>query len=40
MTAVRALVPIDNDPAEAFLRWCEGQGIARLAEVLPVHMAP
>ena len=25
--------------AGAFLRWCEGQGIASLAEVLPVHVA-
>ena len=25
--------------AGAFLRWCEGQGIASLGEVLPVHVA-
>lgn len=25
--------------AGAFLRWCEGQGITSLAEVLPVHVA-
>jgi site-specific recombinase XerD len=25
--------------ARAFLRWCEGRGIASLAEVLPVHVA-
>jgi hypothetical protein len=31
MTAVRASVSIDNDPAGAFLRWCEGQDIASLA---------
>ena len=25
--------------AGTFLRWCEGQGITSLAEVLPVHVA-
>ena len=25
--------------AGAFLRWCDGQGIGSLAEVLPVHVA-
>jgi hypothetical protein len=39
MTAMRAPILIANDPGRAFRHWWQGQGVAKLAEAVPAHVA-